>query len=72
MFSDATGAELLLMYSAYDPKNAVILVSRLMVLVCVIFSTPLLHYPVSYLPCDKLSLALEGKIVLLKLRHHKI
>ena len=34
------------MYSAYDPTNAVILVSRIMVLICVIFSTPLLHYPV--------------------------
>uniref|UniRef100_H2ZBK1 Amino acid transporter transmembrane domain-containing protein n=1 Tax=Ciona savignyi TaxID=51511 RepID=H2ZBK1_CIOSA len=44
-FFSAVGPELLLMYSAYDPTNAVILISRLMVLVCVIFSTPLLHYP---------------------------
>ena len=45
--SGAVGPELLLMYSAYDPTNVVILISRIMVLICVIFSTPLLHYPVS-------------------------
>ncbi|XP_076821031.1 putative sodium-coupled neutral amino acid transporter 6 [Clavelina lepadiformis] len=44
-FYSAVGPELLLMYSAYDPTNIVILISRLMVLCCVIFSTPLLHYP---------------------------
>nr|CAB3266258.1 probable sodium-coupled neutral amino acid transporter 6 [Phallusia mammillata] len=44
-FYNAVGPELLLMYSAYDPTNAVILVSRIMVLICVIFSAPLLHYP---------------------------
>ncbi|XP_002120192.2 putative sodium-coupled neutral amino acid transporter 6 isoform X2 [Ciona intestinalis] len=44
-FYSAVGPELLLMYSAYDPTNAIILISRIMVLICVIFSTPLLHYP---------------------------
>lgn len=44
-FFNAVGPELLLMYSAYDSDNIVILLARLMVLVCVIFSTPLLHFP---------------------------
>uniref|UniRef100_F6XFM9 Probable sodium-coupled neutral amino acid transporter 6 n=1 Tax=Ciona intestinalis TaxID=7719 RepID=F6XFM9_CIOIN len=44
-FYSAVGPELLLMYSAYDPTNVIILISRIMVLICVIFSTPLLHYP---------------------------
>jgi len=44
-FYSATGAELLLMYSAYNSGSFIILISRLMVLTCVIFSTPLLHYP---------------------------
>ena len=46
-FLGATGPELLLMYSSYNPTSAIILISRIMVLICVIFSTPLLHYPVS-------------------------
>jgi len=44
-FVSATGPELLLMYSSYNPTSAIILISRIMVLICVIFSTPLLHYP---------------------------
>nr|XP_039270027.1 sodium-coupled neutral amino acid transporter 4-like [Styela clava] len=44
-FFTAVGPELLLMYSYYDPDNIVILLARIMVLICVIFSTPLLHFP---------------------------
>jgi amino acid permease len=44
-FVSATGPELLLMYSEYNPTDPIILISRIMVLICVIFSTPLLHYP---------------------------
>jgi len=44
-FYSATGQELLLMYSAYNIHTGIILASRIMVLTCVIFSTPLLHFP---------------------------
>ena len=33
------------MYSGFMPDDKLILVGRIMVLVCVIFSAPLLHYP---------------------------
>lgn len=33
------------MYSGYMPDDNLILFGRLMVLICVIFSAPLLHYP---------------------------
>ena len=42
---NVTGPELFVMYSGYMPDDKLILVGRLMVLICVIFSAPLLHYP---------------------------
>jgi len=44
-FYSATAPELLLMYSKYNSSSLIILASRIMVVVCVTFSTPLLHYP---------------------------
>jgi len=44
-FKNATGPELFVMYSGYMPDDNLILFGRLMVLICVIFSAPLLHYP---------------------------
>ncbi|CAG5084637.1 Oidioi.mRNA.OKI2018_I69.PAR.g10698.t1.cds [Oikopleura dioica] len=44
-FKNATGPELFVMYSGYMPDDRLILFGRLMVLICVIFSAPLLHYP---------------------------
>jgi len=44
-FKNVTGPELFVMYSGYMPDDKLILVGRLMVLICVIFSAPLLHYP---------------------------
>lgn len=44
-FKNATGPELFVMYSGYMPEDNLILFGRLMVLICVIFSAPLLHYP---------------------------
>jgi sodium-coupled neutral amino acid transporter 3 len=44
-FKNVTGPELFVMYSGYMPDDKIILVGRLMVLICVIFSAPLLHYP---------------------------
>ena len=42
---NATGPELFVMYSGYMPEDNLILFGRVMVLICVIFSAPLLHYP---------------------------
>jgi len=44
-FKNVTGPELFVMYSGFMPDDKLILVGRIMVLVCVIFSAPLLHYP---------------------------
>jgi len=44
-FKNVTGPELFVMYSGYMPDDKLILVGRLMVLICVIFSAPLLHFP---------------------------
>lgn len=44
-FKNVTGPELFVMYSGYMPSDKLILVGRIMVLICVIFSAPLLHYP---------------------------
>merc|ERR1712018_771567 len=44
-FKNVTGPELFVMYSGFMPDDKIILVGRLMVLICVIFSAPLLHYP---------------------------
>jgi len=44
-FKNVTGPELFVMYSGFMPDDNLILVGRLMVLICVIFSAPLLHFP---------------------------
>merc|ERR1739848_352813 len=44
-FKNVTGPELFVMYSGFMPDDKLILVGRLMVLICVIFSAPLLHFP---------------------------
>jgi len=44
-FKNITGPELFVMYSGFMPDDTLILVGRLMVLICVIFSAPLLHFP---------------------------
>lgn len=44
-FKNITGPELFVMYSGYMPTDTLILVGRIMVLICVIFSAPLLHFP---------------------------
>jgi len=44
-FKNVTGPELFVMYSGFMPDDTLILVGRLMVLICVIFSAPLLHFP---------------------------
>jgi len=44
-FYNATGAELLFMYSADDPDNVVVVIARLMVILMAIFTVPLNHFP---------------------------
>lgn len=46
--TDRVKPELLLTYSEYNPKDAVILIARAMVITCVTLSAPLLHYPVNF------------------------
>ncbi|XP_002125075.4 putative sodium-coupled neutral amino acid transporter 6 [Ciona intestinalis] len=44
-FYNRVESELLLTYSLYNPDDPLIVISRLMVIICVMLSVPLLHYP---------------------------
>ncbi|XP_039255617.2 putative sodium-coupled neutral amino acid transporter 6 [Styela clava] len=44
-FYNYVQSELLLTYSKFEPKDPLIILSRVMVLTCVTLSVPLLHYP---------------------------